>query len=54
MGRFGLNFWDALLLASAKRDGCTILYSDDFQHGRVYEMVEIVNPFTNPKVRSSN
>ncbi len=45
MGRFGVSFWDALILATAKREGCTVLYSEDFQDGRVYDTVRVVNPF---------
>jgi predicted nucleic acid-binding protein len=45
MGKFNLNFWDALILATASREGCTILYSEDFQHGRAYGTVKVVNPF---------
>lgn len=31
-----LQFFDALLLATAARAGCTTLFSEDFQHGRTY------------------
>jgi predicted nucleic acid-binding protein len=42
--RHGFSFWDALIRA-AKEAGATILYTEDFQHGRVIEGVRIVNPF---------
>jgi predicted nucleic acid-binding protein len=45
ISEFGVNFWDALILAVAKREGCSVLYSEDFQHGRVYDTVRVVNPF---------
>lgn len=45
MHRFGVTFWDGLILAAAKRTGCAVLYSEDFQDGRVYDTVKIVNPF---------
>jgi predicted nucleic acid-binding protein len=41
----GVSFWDALILATAKREGCRVLYSEDFQHGRVYAAVKVINPF---------
>jgi predicted nucleic acid-binding protein len=41
----GLNYWDALILASAEVSGCRWLLSEDFQHGRRYGTVEVVNPF---------
>lgn len=45
MGVFNVSFWDALILAAAKREGCSLLYSEDFQHGRTYDTVKVVNPF---------
>jgi predicted nucleic acid-binding protein len=41
----GVSFWDALILATAKREGCRTLYSEDFQDGRVYDTVRVINPF---------
>lgn len=38
-------FWDALLLTTARRGGCSLLLSEDFQDGRVLEGVLIRNPF---------
>ncbi len=49
MDRLGVSFWDALILATAKREDCTVLYSEDFQHGRVYDTVKVVNPFAIPE-----
>ncbi|MGH9585304.1 MAG: PIN domain-containing protein [Bryobacteraceae bacterium] len=45
VGELRVNFWDALILAAAKREGCGVLYSEDFQHGRVYGTVKVINPF---------
>ncbi|HEY1340391.1 MAG TPA: PIN domain-containing protein [Bryobacteraceae bacterium] len=46
----GLNYWDALILASAERLECGSLLSEDFQAGRQYGGVRIVNPFlTSPE-----
>ena len=42
---YGLSWFDAHLWAYAEHFGCHILYSEDFQHGRVYGSVRIVNPF---------
>ncbi len=38
-------FWDALVIRSALQAGCSRLYSEDLQHGRRIDGVEIVNPF---------
>lgn len=41
----GLSFWDALLWATARNAGCSLLVSEDFQHGRQLGGVEFVSPF---------
>ena len=43
--RHRLSFWDAMLWATAKRAGCTMLFSQDFQDGRRLEGVLFVDPF---------
>ena len=45
MGELHVSFWDALILATAKRESCRVLYSENFQHGRVYDTVKVINPF---------
>ena len=41
-----ISFWDALVLRSAKEAGCTVLFSEDMQHGQNIEGITIVNPFS--------
>ena len=41
-----LQFWDALLWATARRAGCKLLLSEDLQDGRTLGGVLIRNPFT--------
>ncbi len=41
----GYSWYDSLIVASALRLGCSILYSEDLQHGRVLAGMTIVNPF---------
>jgi predicted nucleic acid-binding protein len=42
----GISYWDALIVAAALLSGCDTLYSEDFQHGRVFEeRLTVVNPF---------
>jgi predicted nucleic acid-binding protein len=41
----GFSMWDALVVRAATRSGCSVLYSEDFQHGRRIDGLEIVNPF---------
>ena len=40
-----INFWDALILRSAKQTGCKILLTEDMQTHRQVDGIEIVNPF---------
>jgi predicted nucleic acid-binding protein len=40
-----LSLWDALILRAAKHAGCSVLYTEDLQHGRLFDGVEIVDPF---------
>ncbi len=40
-----LSFWDALIIRSAKQSGCTILFSEDMQHTREIDGLQILNPF---------
>jgi len=47
-----INFWDALIVRSAKQAGCSVLYSEDMQPGREIDGVRIVNPFQSENRRS--
>ena len=42
---YQLSFWDALIWAAAKSAGVKMLYTEDFQHGRIIEGVRFINPF---------
>lgn len=42
---YGLSWWDAHLLAYAEFYGIPKLLSEDFEHGRRYGSVRVVNPF---------
>jgi predicted nucleic acid-binding protein len=41
----GLNFWDALIVATAVRSGATRVLSEDLNHGQIISGVIVVNPF---------
>lgn len=43
--RYGLSYWDALLVAAAQQQGCAILLTEDLQHDQELGGVRIVNPF---------
>jgi predicted nucleic acid-binding protein len=40
-----LSFWDALVVRAALVSGCSRLLSEDFQAGRRFDRLEVVNPF---------
>jgi predicted nucleic acid-binding protein len=46
-----ISYWDALIVAAAELSGCAVLLSEDFQAGRKFGGVEIVNPFAQPEPR---
>jgi predicted nucleic acid-binding protein len=41
----GINFWDGLIVRSAKQAGCSVLFSEGMQAAREIDGVRIVNPF---------
>ena len=43
--RCGIQFYDALIVASAEAAGCDTIYSEDMTDGAVYGSVRVVNPF---------
>jgi predicted nucleic acid-binding protein len=43
--RWKYSFYDSLVIASALQADCTILYSEDLQHGQKIGNLRILNPF---------
>lgn len=44
--RYKYSFYDALVIAGAIHSGCTLLFSEDLQHGQaILNKVKITNPF---------
>lgn len=43
--RYGLHYWDSLVLAAAQACGCAILLSEDLAHEQRYGDVQVINPF---------
>lgn len=43
--RYRLAWYDALIVAAAQQARCSILYSEDFQHGQHFDSVRVINPF---------
>lgn len=44
--RWGFAFWDALIVAAARRSGCRHLLSEDLQDGQDLGGLEVVDPFS--------
>jgi predicted nucleic acid-binding protein len=44
----GLQIWDALILAVAAEQRCSLLLSEDLQHGSTWHGVTVVSPFAEP------
>jgi predicted nucleic acid-binding protein len=45
MDRFGFSWWDAQIVAAAKRADCSTLLTEDLQHGLDVDGMKIINPF---------
>ena len=45
-GKYQLQFYDSMILATALENGCNIVFSEDMQHNQVIEnRLTIINPF---------
>lgn len=44
--RHRLSWWDALVVAAAREQGCAVLLTEDLQDGALIDGVRIRNPFT--------
>ena len=43
--RYGISIWDAIVLADARAAHCAVMFSEDLQHGQIYDGVRVLNPF---------
>lgn len=43
--RYGLHYWDCLVVAAAQHLGCRYLLSEDMGHEQHYGAVQVINPF---------
>ena len=42
---FGIQYYDALIIATAEKLGCTEIVSEDLNDGQLYHGMAVVNPF---------
>jgi predicted nucleic acid-binding protein len=43
--RFTLSYWDGLMVAAAQQLGCRYLLTEDLNHERRFDNVQVINPF---------
>jgi predicted nucleic acid-binding protein len=43
--RHRINYWDALMVAAAQQQSCTLLLTEDLQHDQTIDGVRVVDPF---------
>ena len=43
--KHGVSYWDGAIIAAAQVLGAGTLYTEDLNHGQLYETVRVVNPF---------
>jgi predicted nucleic acid-binding protein len=43
--RYGISYWDAAIIESARERRCDEVLSEDLQHGQDFDGVRVVNPF---------
>lgn len=42
---YHISYWDALIIAAAERAECRQIYSEDLNHGQIYNDIHVKNPF---------
>lgn len=43
--KYGIHFYDGMILAAAERGGCTRIWSEDINSGQKYFGIPVENPF---------
>ena len=43
--RYGLHYWDSLVIAAAQHTGCRYVLSEDMAHLQYYGTLQVINPF---------
>lgn len=43
--QYGVNFWDAMIITSACKMECRVLWTEDLNPGQTYAGVQALNPF---------
>jgi predicted nucleic acid-binding protein len=43
--RYRISYWDGAVIAAAERLGATAVFTEDLNHGQLYDTVRVINPF---------
>ena len=43
--RHHFSFWDSMIVAAARAQGCDVLWSEDMDDERIVEGMRVANPF---------
>jgi len=43
--RYGLSWWDTLIVSAAQVGNCAYLLTEDLQHDQLFDGVQVINPF---------
>ena len=43
--KYGISYWDSLIIVAAARAGCKRVMTEDLDHGEEYSSVLVENPF---------
>lgn len=43
--RYGISWWDSLIVAPAELSDCVQIYSEDLSDSQSYRGIRVVNPF---------
>ena len=46
--RYSLSWWDALIVAATQSCDCSVLLTEDLQHGKMFDDVRVIDPFKSP------
>ena len=46
--RFGISYWDAAILEAGRALGCSVVLSEDLDHGTDYDGIRVEDPFAPP------
>ena len=42
---YSISYWDALIVEAARCGGCSVLYTEDLQHGQIIDEITVKNPY---------